>query len=91
MENMKLRLANLAMTVGIVAFLVLAFFMPDHRLFIALALALLAIKSTVELSSEFIVNTKTVLVMVLICAALILGIAAMYFFFGYLGWRRLGA
>lgn len=84
MENRKFRLVTLSMTVALVAFLLLAFFLPDHRLFIALALAVLVIRSIMEISSEFIVNAKTILVLVLVCVALLLGIAALYFYFSFM-------
>ncbi len=84
MENKKLRFVTLLMTLALIAFILCAFFLPDFRLFLALALVVLALKSTLELSSEFILNNKTILVMALCCAVAILGIAALYFFFSVL-------
>jgi hypothetical protein len=83
LENGKYRLVTLFMTLALVAFLLLAFFLPDYRLFIALALAVLVVRSIMEISSEFIVNAKTILVMVLVGVALLLGIAALYFYFTF--------
>jgi hypothetical protein len=81
MESKKLRFVTLLMTLALIAFILCAFFLPDFRFFLALALVVLALKSTLELSSEFILNNKTILVMVLSCSIAILGIAALYFFF----------
>lgn len=69
MESKKLRILALALTLCLVACLALAFFLPDYRLFIALALVVVAIKAIFDVSSEFVLNRKTILVMVLCGAA----------------------
>jgi len=80
-ENKKIRILTLSLTLCVVACLALAFFMPDYRLFIALALIVVAIKAIIDASSEFILNRKTILVMVLVGVAASLVALGGYVFF----------
>jgi hypothetical protein len=80
-ENKKLRVFALVLTLCLVACLALAFFLPDYRLFIALALIVVAIKAIFDVSSEFVLNRKTILVMVLSGLAATLVVLGGYVYF----------
>lgn len=79
--NKKLRLFSLILNACMLAFLVLAFFMPDYRLFVLLTLVILIVRLTIDSSSQFVLNAKNLLIMSLVCGLLVCAAVGLYLFF----------
>lgn len=79
--NKKLRLFSLILNACMLTFLVLAFFMPDYRLFVLLTLVILIVRLTIDSSSQFVLNAKNLLIMSLACALACLAAVGLYLYF----------
>jgi hypothetical protein len=81
MENRWNRFVSLALRLAAFVFMGLAFFLKDHRLFIALAVLALAFDEILIFMKEVVMNRKTVFIAILAALAITLALVAGFAFF----------